>query len=127
MIAKRRNDPMPYLLLSPAVLATALVVLVPIVQAASYSLMNFILWKPRERGFVALANYASLLRDPVFWISLKNTVAWIVGVVSLQLLLGMGTALLLNRDFALRGIVRALVLVPWVTPSVITALMWRWM
>jgi multiple sugar transport system permease protein len=118
---------LPYVLLSPAVIATLLVVFIPIIQAASYSMMNFILWKPKEKGFIFLGNYAKLLVDPVFWISLKNSLVWIVGVVILQLLLGLGTALLLNREFLWRGVARALVLIPWVTPSVITALMWRWM
>jgi multiple sugar transport system permease protein len=124
---RKRTDILPYVLLSPAVVATLLVVFVPIVQAASYSLMSFILWKPRARGFIFLQNYAALLTDPVFWISLKNSLVWIVGVVALQLLLGLGTALLLNRDSRWSGIARALILIPWVTPSVITALMWRWM
>ena len=126
-ISRARTDILPYVLLSPAVVATLLVVFVPIVQAASYSLMSFILWKPRARGFVFLANYRAMLSDPVFWISLKNSLVWIVGVVILQLLLGLGTALLLNREFAWRGLARALILIPWVTPSVLTALMWRWM
>jgi len=50
-----------------------------------------------------------------------------VGVITLQLLLGFATALLLNREFKWRGLARSLILIPWVTPSVITALMWRWM
>ncbi len=124
---RTRTAILPYVLLSPAVIATLLVVFVPIVQAASYSMMNFILWKPKAKGFIFLGNYAALLSDPVFWISLKNSLVWIVGVVILQLLLGLGTALLLNREFLWRGVARALILIPWVTPSVITALMWRWM
>jgi multiple sugar transport system permease protein len=97
------------------------------VQTAIMSFMQYVLWKPKERGFVALANYAAALKDEVFWISLKNTLVWIVGVISLQFALGFVSALLLNREFWWRGIARSLILIPWVTPSVITALMWRWM
>ena len=122
-----KTDILPYVLLSPAVIATLLVIFVPIVQAASYSLMSFILWKPKARGFILLANYGAMLSDPVFWISLKNSLVWIVGVVVLQLLLGLATALLLNRDFLWRGVARALILIPWVTPSVLSAVMWRWL
>jgi multiple sugar transport system permease protein len=122
-----KTDILPYAFLSPALIATFLIVFVPIVEAASYSMMHYVLWKPREKAFVLLRNYGDLLRDPVFWISLKNTLVWIAGVVALQLLLGFVTALLLKQDFALRSLARALVLIPWVTPSVITALMWRWM
>jgi multiple sugar transport system permease protein len=124
---RRKIDFLPYAFLSPALIATLLVVLVPIVEAASYSMMHYILWKPKAKAFVLFQNYSDMLGDPIFWIALKNTIIWIAGVVALQLLLGFFTAMLLNQDFPLRGIVRSLILIPWVTPSVITALMWRWM
>jgi multiple sugar transport system permease protein len=91
------------------------------------SLFNYVIWKPKDTRFIGLGNYLKALQDEVFWISLKNTVFWIVGVIVLQLLLGFVTALLLNREFRWRGLARSLILIPWVTPSVITALMWRWM
>ncbi|GAB4223552.1 MAG: sugar ABC transporter permease [Spirochaetales bacterium] len=123
----KRHDLFPYFLLSPALIVTILVIFYPIVRTFTYSFMQYILWKPTEIRFVGFGNYLKALEDPVFWISLKNTLIWIVGVITLQLLLGFGTALLLNQRFFWRGIARSLVLIPWVTPSVITALMWRWM
>jgi ABC-type sugar transport system permease subunit len=68
---------------------------------------------PRTRPFVGLSNYLSALGDPVFWHSLSNSVLWVFGSVSMQFLLGLGGALLLNRSFAWRGLARALVIVPW--------------
>ena len=65
--------------------------------------------------------------DEVFWISLWHSAIWIVGVVGLQFLLGLVTALLLNQSFWWRGAARALVVVPWALPSVIIGLMWTWM
>jgi len=124
---QKRSDLFPYLLLSPALLITILVIFYPILRTFTYSFMQYILWKPGEIQFIGLGNYQKALQDPVFWISFKNTLIWIVGVISLQLSLGFGTALLLNQRFFWRGIARSLVLIPWVTPSVITALMWRWM
>ena len=124
---KKRIDVFPYVLLSPAMIVTLLIIFFPIIRTFIYSTMQYILWKPAETKFVGLGNYAAALQDPVFWISLKNTLIWIVGVVALQLVLGFVTALLLNQQFFWRGIARSLVLIPWVTPSVITALMWRWM
>ena len=114
-------------MLSPALIATLGIILIPIVYTISLSFMNYIIWKPGEIEFVLFENYRMAWEDEIFRISLGNTVVWIVGVIGLQLLLGFGTALLLNRKFPLRGLVRALILIPWVTPSVITALMWRWM
>jgi multiple sugar transport system permease protein len=124
---KHSRDPFPYLLLSPALGVTLLIVFFPIVQTAVMSLFNYVIWKPKDTRFIGLGNYLTALRDEVFWISVRHTLIWIAGVIVLQLLLGFITALLLNRDFKWRGLARSLILVPWVTPSVITALMWRWM
>ncbi len=117
----------PYVLVTPAVIITVFIVFIPIIETSVMSLFNYVIWKPKDYKFVFLSNYIKALRDPVFWISLKNTVIWVTGTVSLQLILGFVTALLLNRNFWWRGIARSLILIPWVTPSVITALMWRWM
>jgi multiple sugar transport system permease protein len=124
---KRKTDLFPYKLLTPALSVTILIIFFPIVQTAVMSLFNYVIWKPKDTRFIGLGNYMQALQDEVFWISLKNTVFWIVGVIVLQLLLGFVTALLLNREFKWRGLARSLILIPWVTPSVITALMWRWM
>ena len=124
---KRRTDLFPYTLVTPALAVTILIIFFPIIQTATMSLFHYVIWKPKDNRFIGLGNYLQALKDEVFWISLKNTLIWIVGVIVLQLLLGFATALLLNRDFKWRGLARSLILIPWVTPSVITALMWRWM
>ncbi len=124
---KKRTDLFPYTLVTPALAVTILIIFFPIIQTATMSLFNYVIWKPKDNRFIGLGNYLQALKDEVFWISLRNTLIWIVGVVVLQLLLGFATALLLNRDFKWRGLARSLILIPWVTPSVITALMWRWM
>jgi len=124
---KRRPNLFPYALLSPSLLFTLLVIFFPILQTSLMSLFNYILWKPKDFHFILLGNYGQALGDPIFWISFRHTAVWIVGAVSLQLLLGFAAALLLNRDFLWQGLARSLILVPWVTPSVITSLMWRWM
>jgi len=107
--------------------ATLAIILLPILYTVSLSFTNYIVWKPNETAFVFLQNYRAVWGDEIFLQSLRHTVVWIVGVIALQLLLGFTAALFLNRDFPGRGIVRSLILIPWVTPSVITGLMWRWM
>ena len=124
---KRRTDLFPYTLVTPALAVTILIIFFPIIQTATMSLFHYVIWKPKDNRFIGLGNYLQALKDEVFWISLRNTLIWIAGVIVLQLLLGFATALLLNRDFKWRGLARSLILIPWVTPSVITALMWRWM
>jgi multiple sugar transport system permease protein len=117
---------MPYALLAPAVLVTLFIVFFPMIQAVITSLYDLVLWKPSASRFVGFGNYVKLFADPVFWTSLGNTAIWIGLTVPLQMGLGLLTALLLNREFPWRGLARALIIIPWALPSVVIALMWRW-
>jgi multiple sugar transport system permease protein len=121
-----RSRLMPYALLAPAVVVTLFIVFFPMVQALVTSFYDVVLWKPNANRFVGFGNYIKLLRDPVFWTSLGHTAIWIGLTVPLQMGLGLVAALLLNRDFPWRGLARALVIIPWALPSVVIALMWRW-
>ena len=117
---------LPYLLLTPAVLATLVIVFYPMLQAAVTSLYYNILWKPRAVAFIGIGNYIAIAQDPVFWASLGRTALWIGITVPLQLLLGFATALLLNQQFRWRTLARSLILIPWALPSVVIGLMWSW-
>jgi len=117
---------MPYWLLSPAVLATLIVVFYPMLQAGITSLYYEILWKPKATRFIGLDNFIAIARDPVFWASLGRTALWIGITVPLQLALGFITALLLNQQFRWRTLARSLILIPWALPSVVIGLMWSW-
>jgi multiple sugar transport system permease protein len=75
--------------------------------------------------FVGAGNYLSVLGDGRFWNALGNTAYFTAASVSLELLLGLGVAVLLNRTFRLKGITRAIVLVPWAIPTVVSARMWE--
>jgi multiple sugar transport system permease protein len=76
--------------------------------------------------FVGLSHYAGLWYDHRFWHSLSNTLYFTLVSVSLEVVLGLGVALLLQQVFPARGLVRALVLVPWLIPTVVAARMWEW-
>ncbi len=121
-----RTRSLPYLLLAPAVLVTLIVVFLPMIEAVVTSLYDLVLWKPNASKFVWFGNYIKLFNDRVFWIALGHTALWIGLTVPLQMGLGLITALLLNREFPWRGLARALVIIPWALPSVVIALMWRW-
>lgn len=76
--------------------------------------------------FIGLDNYIYLLGDSRFWNALKNT-AYFTGVsVALELILGLSIAVLLNRAFKGKGFMRAVVLIPWAVPTVVSAKMWEW-
>lgn len=117
---------LPYLLLAPAVVVTVVIVFMPMLQAVYTSFYDLILFRPNASRFVGFGNYVKLFNDPVFWTALWNTIIWIGLTVPLQMGLGLVAALLLNREFPWRALARALIIIPWALPSVVIALMWRW-
>lgn len=124
---KKKFNIWPYLLLLPALAVVLCVVFVPLFNAILMSFQSYDLRHPKEIAFIGLANYIEAFGDNLFWSSLVRTVLWVVFGVGFQFVGGFALALLLNKKFAGRGLVRALSLIPWVTPGVLIGLMWQWM
>jgi multiple sugar transport system permease protein len=122
-----RRRLLPFAFLAPALLIELGIIVYPVLQTFWMSLHDFVLFRPTNAPFIGLGNFVRAFTDPVFWTAAWNSVIWIVAVVGFQFLLGLVTALLLNQTFWWRGLARALVVIPWALPSVITALMWSWM
>ncbi len=116
----------PYLLVLPAVLVIICVVFVPVVNAILMSLQQYDLRRPNDITFIGLTNYMDSFKDPLFKQALSRTFIWVFFGVGFQFLFGFTLALLLNRKFKGRGVVRAVSMIPWVTPGVLIGLMWRW-
>lgn len=117
----------PYLYLSPALILLALTMFVPLAIGLSYAFRNIKLNNPFDTGFVGLENFARLIEDDNFWRALGNTVWWTGGSLVFQFFLGLGLALLLNRAFAGRRLVQALVFLPWAVPTFLSGLTWAWL
>jgi multiple sugar transport system permease protein len=115
-----------FLLNTPALLIVVLLAGYPIVYSAWISLHKFSLKRPRVFDFVGLANYRQILESEEFWSALWITLKFTALVVVLVVLLGLAIALLPNRDFPGRNIVRTLILLPWAIPPVVNGLMWQW-
>ncbi len=77
--------------------------------------------------FVGVENFVFLAGDETWWRAVRNTVGFTVVSVSLETVLGMIIALVLNAGFRGRGLMRAAVLVPWAIPTIVSAKMWGWM
>jgi multiple sugar transport system permease protein len=113
------------LLCTPAVLVMLAVTAYPIGYALWLSLQRYDLRFPNERSFVGLGNYASVLGSEVWWRALFNTTLITGGSVALELLLGMALALVMHQATVGRGLVRAVMLVPYAMITVVAALAWR--
>lgn len=114
-----------FLLLVPALLAFALVILVPFLQSMRLSLYKYTIDMDRP-AFVGLANFTRLLADPgtaTVWV---NTLVFVVLTTGLTFVLGLGWALMMNQSFKGRAVVRAASLLPWVLPTTVTAFLAAW-
>jgi multiple sugar transport system permease protein len=81
----------------------------------------------RKGHYIGFENYASLLHDPSFWLAVFNTFIYTVVAVFLKAALGVGLALVLNREFRAKGLIRAIVLLPWIIPTALSAIAFWWL
>jgi len=79
------------------------------------------------KKFVFLENYVSIFSDLKFRIAFANSLIWTAGNITLQTAIGLGAALLLNKPIKGRDVCRAGILIPFIIPAFVTALVWRWM
>ncbi|WP_280455174.1 carbohydrate ABC transporter permease [Nocardia brasiliensis] len=116
----RRRGP-----LLPALIFMIVVTQLPFVFALYYSTQSWNLVRPGSRHFTGLDNYAEVFRDSQFRQVALNTVVMIVGTVIISVVLGLLLALLLDRAFFGRGIVRTLLITPFLVTPVAAALIWK--
>jgi len=122
-----RRQRLGYLFIAPALLIVAAVSVYPIVYQVWLSLTDWYLLQNPAPVFAGLAGYRRLLDDDLFWASLDRTAVWTVGTVALEYAVGLPLALLLNRRSRLTGLLTGVLLLPWVTPSIVVAYTWRWL
>jgi ABC-type sugar transport system permease subunit len=117
-----------WIFVSPAVGVIALIAIFPLAWTVWNSLHLQDLRMPwLGHPFIGLGNYAELARDPRFWNALGHTLFFTVASVSLELVLGLALALAMSSAFRGRGVVRATSLLPWAIPTIVAALLWRFM
>lgn len=113
-------------LIAPTVLIFCAVILYPLVSAIYLSLFS-IFTPTLEGNWVGVDNYAALLASGRFWNALANTLVWTIGTLILQIVCGVGVALLLNQSIVFRSLARSLVLFPYFLSTVVAVLVWRWL
>src|SRR5215471_13839619 len=121
-----RPDVLGAVFVAPAILYVLLMVGLPFLLAVYYSVSAYTIYDPSWR-FVGLANFAQVLRNPVFIETLENTFLFTFASQLLGLILGKFGALLLLRPFPGRRIVRALIILPWAVPIALASVAWEWM
>lgn len=113
----------PYLLILPAVLLIAGVMLYPLCKTFYLAFQHYNPAMPFANGFAGLENFIKIFTTEEFYSSLWVSLKWVAALVLLQLVFGMIVALILNQNFKGRGFFRALVFVPWAMSGVLTAVL----
>jgi sorbitol/mannitol transport system permease protein len=111
--------------LLPALVFTIVVTQLPFLVTLYYSLESWSLVRPGSQHFVGFANYAQVFTDSQFRTTALNTIIMTVGTVLIAMVIGVGLALVLDRKFLGRGIVRTLLITPFLIMPVGAALLWK--
>lgn len=124
--AKRQDDKLlGYALLLPVAVIVFVIIGIPFVNAIYLSFTDKVVGM--EPSFVGFRNYIHIFTDAEYWKVLKNTFIFTVGSVGFKLVLGLALAVVVNESFAGRGLLRAVLLVPWALSGMVSAVTWRWM
>lgn len=115
-----------YLFATPLLVVLAVVVILPAIYNAVLAFFKFDAASNAWR-FVGMLNFTQLFAQDEFWNAASVTLLWVVGNVSLQLVIGMAVALALNAVTRFRAFYSAVVMVPWVSSFVIVAVVFLWL
>ena len=114
------------LFIVPSLVFVSVFTLYPILESFRLSFYRMILTLPwLGQKMVGWENYVDLWTDPVAWQALRTTLVFVGVTVPSELVVGLGMALVMNEAFRGRGVLRAIVLIPWAIPTVVSSQMWR--
>src|SRR3954468_16455028 len=124
-----------WLFIAPSLVVVALIAGWPLARTIWFSFTDASLNNLSDYEFIGFENYLAnydgewfgILTEPDWWHSVWNTLWFTLVSVSIETVLGIVVALILNAAFPGRGIMRAIILIPWAIPTIVSAKMWNWM
>lgn len=124
-VLNHRND---YIYVAPAIVVMLIVIAYPIYYTIELSFFNTpASLSLADKQFNGLDNYIAILTSPIFWKVSWQTLVWTVLSTFFAFVLGLCAALALHREFPGRGVLRGLLLVPWVVSAVAASYVWKWL
>lgn len=112
--------------MAPFVVTAGVFMIYPIFEAVRMAFFAYNPLRPDDIRFVGLRNFEFIFSDPLFWSAFYQATLWTVISILLQTLFGVGLALLLNQSIYGISFFRGLLLFPYIVPTVVIALNWRW-
>jgi ABC-type sugar transport system permease subunit len=114
------------LFMVPFVLTALFFMVYPIVETVRMAFFNYNPLRPDVSSFVGVANFSYIFDDPLFWSSFWQALVWTAFSIFFQTMFGVAIALLLHQALPGIAIFRGLLLFPYIVPTVVIALIWRW-
>lgn len=115
-----------WIMMTPAIICLLVVAVYPILRTFWLSLHEMVLTDPGSGyPFIGLGNYAAILKDQRAMQAILFTLKFTAVTVFFELLLGFAAALIMNKGFKAKGLVRAAILIPWAIPTSVSAMMWK--
>ncbi len=119
------NRTLSRLLQAPSIVLLLLWMLVPLGMTIYFSTIRYNLLYPERTGFIGWSNYEFFYTDPAFWPAIFNTLVLVGSVLAISVCLGLAIAVLIDRPFAGRGIVRVMLISPFFIMPTVNALLWK--
>lgn len=130
MISKKnkyfsRDRLIPYLLISPTLAIIVIFLFYPMINVFAYSFYRYNISKPYVNGYTGFDNFIEIFtKDKLFWGALGVSIKWVFWTVSVQLVVGLILALILNKEMKFRGLIRTILFSPWAVSGILTAMLW---
>lgn len=118
------SDHYKWVFVAPALIFMVLMIVVPIVMTLAFSLTDWNLLTGRAPSFNGLANYIEILKSPDFWHSFGITFYYTFLAIAMELVAGVLLAVLISKDFAGKGVVKTIILLPYMMAPVAVGMMW---
>lgn len=126
--SKRKVNWAPYALLAPGLILVVLMMGYPLLYSLRLSVFNYKMMEPDNIYFNGLDNYIKLFTNPDLLLVLKNSIIWVVSVVSLQFLLGFLLAMILDSCvFRGKGAYQSVIFLPWAISGFLIGLIFKWL
>lgn len=122
-----RRHALPYLLIMPSLLFLLAIEFYPLGVGLLEAFKYHNRVQPWATQYNGLDNFAKALNDHTVRVALRTSFVMMFGIVGLSYILGLIAGVLLNLDIRMRGLYRALILIPWVVPPVVSLISWQWM
>jgi ABC-type sugar transport system permease subunit len=123
---RQRDTLIALLLITPSLLIIFGIVLQPILSTLYLSFFDADLGLGKANEWLGLGNYISLISDKIFWETIQRTLYFTIISVGLELVLGLGIALLIHAHPPGWQLLRASLIIPWAVPTIVNGTMWRW-